>query len=197
MGQNIPIEELASLRLAVAQGSWNSCQAATEKLLLWLPFPKASALVRNFVASRLPLFERHHPAVRWPREFIESDYELKAGHEPRQWPQDDDFPGPGANNFISAVRVLWSVHQHVADPHSSATALAAAIGGTIMAERNEFWGSRDPDAWANWYQLAPDSDDPSRFKTLIAVAKDPAVMNIERAAWLEVADMLEAALREG
>lgn len=63
--------------------------------------------------------------------------------------------------------------------------------------RNEFWGSRDPEAWARWYQLPPDGDDTSRFKTLVAAAKEPAVMQTERAAWLEVADRLEAALREG
>lgn len=197
MDRRGPTEELQSLRLAAAQGSWNGCQAATEQLLLRLPLLRALALARDFVASRLPLFERHHPAVRWPREFIESVCEPKAVHEARRWPQDDDFPGPGANNFISAVQALWDARQQAADQHSWPAALAAAIAGTIMAERNEYWGSRNPDAWARWYQLAPDSDDTNELKTLIAIAQEPAVMRVERAAWSEVAERLEGALREG
>jgi hypothetical protein len=192
-----PIEELQSLRLAAAQGSWNGCQAATERLLCRLPFLQALAVARDFAASRLPLFERHQPGVHWPREFIASVCEPEAVSETRRWPQDDDFAGPGANNFISAVQALWTTRQQVADQHSWPATLAVAIAGTIMAERNEFWGSRDPEAWAHWYQLAPDSDDPSRFKTLIAVAREPEVMKTERAAWLEVADRLEAALQGG
>jgi hypothetical protein len=110
---------------------------------------------------------------------------------------EDEFPGPGANNFISAVRALWEASRLLEDTRRCAEALVNAFAGSIMGEKLEHWGSRHPEAWARWYQLASSgSDDTSRFNILISSSRDPEAVAVQRGAWLEVADRLEAALLE-
>ena len=190
-------EELRVLRLAAERGDWNGCRAASEKLLLRLTCRRALGLARDYVMRRLFAFERHQPDVHWPREFIES-IDGDPSHTKQEWPEsEDDFAGPGANSFTSAVEALWKASRLIMDEQRCVSELVNALAGAIMAERSEFWGSRNPEEWMRWYSQPPDSDDMSGFKILMAAAKDPDVMRLERAGWLEVADQLEEALREG
>jgi hypothetical protein len=189
-------DDLMALRRAAGQGDWNLCRGATEALLLRLPMSRAVELARQHVARRLPIFERHQPGIRWPREFVESIPAAGFSVYARTWPVEDEFPGPGANNFINAVRSLWEASQLRGDARRCAEALVNAFSGSIMGEKLEHWGARHPDAWARWYQLASSgSDDGSRFDILASSSRDPEAVAVQRAAWLEVADRLEAALQ--
>lgn len=190
-------ESLQSLRSAANQRDWNGCRAPLEKPLLRLPARRAVSLVRAQVLHRLPVFERHHPGVRWPREFIESIATEAAPSDKREWPEsEDDFPGPGANNFTSAVESLWSASLHTEDSRQCAAELVDAISGAIMAEYVEHWGARHPREWALWYKLALSGEsDPRLTDIQLAMLRDADVRTLVRASWLEVADRLEAALR--
>ncbi|HEX8702973.1 MAG TPA: hypothetical protein VF815_29320 [Myxococcaceae bacterium] len=199
MTEPSPVEEsLQALRLAAEKQDWNGCRTALEKLLLRLPARCAVLMTRDHVMRRLPLFERHQPGVRWPREFIESiDAEDAPGAE-RVWPEaEDDFPGPGANSFTSAVESLWRASLHMEGAQLCAAELVGAISGAIMAEYVEHWGSRHPREWALWYELALSGEsDPRMTDIQLAMLRDPDVKRLKRAAWFEVADRLEAALRQ-
>ena len=189
-------EELQALRRAAELGDVNGCWDATQKLLRRLPAHLALRLVREFVTRRLPLFERHQPGVHWPRQFIESVPETGSADDRTTWPEaEDDFPGPGANNFIGSVEALWKAGRLVDDVQRRNELLADAIVGVAIAEQFEHWGAQHPDAWANWYQLAASgSDDPSQYHTLITIKKDPEAAAVQRAAWLELAECLAEAL---
>jgi hypothetical protein len=189
-------EALRALRQAAADGDVNGCWNATHELLRRLPARRALQAARDIVAHRLPVFERHQPEVRWPREFIESAVESGSADDGRAWPEtEDDFPGPGANNFTNAVEALWKAGHVMKDAHRLSELLADAMGGAIIAERLEYWGARHPDAWARWYQSASSgSDDMSRFEVLATIKRDPEAARVEREAWLEVARRLEEEL---
>lgn len=78
-----------------------------------------------------------------------------------------------------------------------AAELVGAISGAIMAEYVEHWGSRHPREWALWYELALSGEsDPRMTDIQLAMLRDPDVKRLKRAAWFEVADRLEAALRQ-
>jgi hypothetical protein len=73
-----------------------------------------------------------------------------------------------------------------------------ALSGAIMAEGTEHWGSLHPEEWALWYQLAMSGESDPRMLTLqLEMVRDPDRVRHVHAAWLEVADRLEEALREG
>jgi hypothetical protein len=190
-------DELRALRLAAERDDWNGCRAASQKLLLRLPGRRAVQLIRDQVMRRLPAFERHQPDVHWPREFIESS-DGDPSRVERAWPEAvDDFAGPGANNFTSAVEALWKASRLTLDKRRCASELVNALSGAIMAEKCEFWGARNPEAWALWYQLAASGDiDPRIADIQLALKRDPESAAVQRTAWLEVAHQLEAALRE-
>jgi hypothetical protein len=191
-----PKQDLDALRLAAERQDRNACWNATWKLLHGLPARLALQLTQGFVARRLPSFERHQPGVSWPREFIESIFETGTSAASRAWPEaEDDFAGPGANSFTSAVEALWKASRSAEDEQRRSELLADAIVGAINAERLEHWGSQHPDVWALWYQLASTGlNDPRTTEIQITIMKDPGAMRVERAAWSEAIQYLEEAL---
>jgi hypothetical protein len=190
-------EDLSALRLAAERQDWNGCRAALEKLLLRLPSRRALRLIRDQLMRRLPFFERHQPNVHWPREFIES-IDGAASQTERTWPEaEDDFASPGANNFTSAVEALWKASRLTLDEQRCASELVNAFSGAVMAESTEHWGSRHPEQWALWHQLAMEGEgDPRMTDIQLSMRRDPQLKSLEHTAWLEVANQLEAALQE-
>ncbi|HVG61407.1 MAG TPA: hypothetical protein VNA24_22795 [Hyalangium sp.] len=191
-----PEQELAALRLSAEHQDRNACWDATRKLLHRLPARIALQFSQDFVARRLHCFERHQPGVSWPREFIESISETGPAASSKTWPEaEDDFAGPGANSFTSAVEALWKASRFAEDEQQRSELLADAIVGAINAERLEYWGTLHPEEWARWYQLAASgSDDMSQYHTLLTIMKDRGAMRVERAAWSEAIHHLEEAL---
>jgi hypothetical protein len=194
--QNSFEPDVHALRVAAERGDPNACRDATEALLRRLPTDNAVRLTRDFVSRRLPAFERQHPSVHWPRELLETVTQEDSVSEGRSWP-DDEFPGPGGNSFAKAVESLWIASLRVENAQQCSAELVNSLSWAIMTEKVEHWGSRHPREWALWYQLVwRDDDDPRKTDIMMAMAADPDVKRLARAGWLEVADRLEAALRE-
>ena len=194
--QNSLEQGIQAMRLAAERGDWNSCRNATEALLLRLPTSHAVRLTRDFVASRFPSFERQQPGVHWPRELLEVVTQEDSASEEKSWP-DDEFPGPGGNSFAKALESLWIASLRRQDARQCAAELVGALSRAIMTEKVEHWGSRHPKEWALWYQLVwSEEDDRRKTEIQLAMMTDPDVKRLGRAGWLEVADRLEAALRE-
>jgi hypothetical protein len=189
-------EELQALRFAAERRDRNGCWDATHKLLQRLPAHRALRLVLDFVTRRLPAFERHQPGVHWPREFIKAVPEMGPTGNGRPWPEaESDFPSPGANSFIRAVEALWKMGRFIEDDQRRSKLLTDAIERALNAERLEYWGTRHPETWALWYQLASTGlEDPRMVQIQITIMKDPEAMRVEREAWLEAAQHLEEAL---
>ncbi len=198
MNEHSPLDqEVQALRSAAEEGGWNQCRAAAEVLLLRLPTSRAVQLARDFIADRLPVFERQQPGVLWPRELLDVVRKNDSFSRARSWPEEDEFSGPGGNSFLKAVESLWDGSRRTNDAQQCTPNLVDAISRAIMAERVEHWGSRHPKEWALWYELALSGEsDPRMTDIQIAMMKDPELKRLKRTAWMELADRLEAAQRE-
>jgi hypothetical protein len=197
--QNSIEEALQAARVGAEQGDWDAWRDAIELVLLRLPTSHAVRLTRDFIARRLPVFERHQPGVSWLREVLEAlTHQEDAASSGRKWPFWEDFTGPGSGNFANAVESLWMANQRREDARRCTAELMDALSDAIMAEAIEPWGARHPEEWALWYQLAWTGEDNQRkHEIALARARDLGVKSRKRAGLLEFADLLEAALREG
>jgi hypothetical protein len=197
--QNSIGETLQAARVGAEQGDWNAWRAAIEPLLLRLPTSHAVRFTRDFVARRLPVFERHHSGMSWVREVLEAlAHPEDAASSGKKWPFWEDSTGPGGASFANAVESLWIANQRRGDARQCTSELMDALSGAIMAEAIEPWGARHPEEWALRHELAMAGEgDPRVDEIQLAMMSDPDVKSRKRAGLLEVADLLEAALREG
>jgi hypothetical protein len=194
-------EALQAARLGAEQGDWNAWRAAIEPLLLRLPTGHAVRFTRDFVARRLPVFERHQPGLSWVREVLEAlTHPEDAASNGRKWPFWEDSPGPGSASFANAVESLWIANQRSADTRQCTAELMDALERAVMAEAIEPWGASHPEEWALWYELGMTEERDQRqrmYEIQLAMMSEPGVKSRERAGLLEVVDLLKAALREG
>jgi hypothetical protein len=194
-------ETLQAARLGAEQGDWNAWRAAIEPLLLRLPTSHAVRFTRDFVARRLPVFERHQPGMSWVREVLEAlTHPEDAASSGREWPFWEDSTGPGGASFANAVESLWIANQRREDARRCTAELMDALSGAVMAEALEPWGASHPEEWALMHELAMAGEGDQRqrmYEIQLAMMSDPDVKSRKRAGLLEVADLLEAALREG
>jgi hypothetical protein len=199
--QNSVEEALQAARLAAEEGDWNAWRAAIEPLLLRLPTSHAVRFTRDFVARRLPVFERHQPGMSWVREVLEAlTHPEEAASSGREWPFWEDSTGPGGASFANAVESLWIANQRRGDTRQCTAELMDALGRAVMAEAIEPWGASHPEEWALRRELAMAEELDQRmrgYEIQLAMMSDPDVKRRERAGLLEVADLLEAALRAG
>ncbi len=65
-------ELLTALREAAQRGDGDGCHDALDALLSRLPVPTMLRLAHDEVGRRLPLFERHHPYMHWPRVWLDA-----------------------------------------------------------------------------------------------------------------------------
>ena len=187
-------DDVLALRRAGELGDWNSCLDATRRLLIRLPAEKALGVIQEQVAARLPGFERHQPGVTWPRGLVEAVTGVRMLNS-WNWPEDDEFPGPGANNFISAVENLWKASRSADDDEKRVGSLVRAVASAIMAEKLENWGARHIEQWRHWYGQASDQDDRmEQLRLQEQMVFGPEGTEIGRKAWLRLADALEMAL---
>jgi hypothetical protein len=198
MDEQRPHEQVThALQSAAERSGWNECRDATEALLCRMPTSRAVLLSRDFVARRLSSFERQQPGVAWPRELLEAIEAESSSRRGKTWPEEDEYPGPGGNSFKKALESLWSASLRMEDARQCTAELVDAISRAIIAEYVEHWGSRHPKEWALWYELAlSGKSDPRMTDIQLAMVRDPDVKKLVRAAWFEVADRLEAELRE-
>jgi hypothetical protein len=177
--------QLDALIHAAHARDWNAARAAVEALVASLPADAAIALARAEVVRRLPAFEAHHPGSAWPRSYLEGEPGVEAIVE-------DEWPGPGGNNFASAIAHLDDA-VHATDAARPAH-VVDAIASAIMAEISAAWGARFPERWRGWYDTALLADGSADWRVLFDMRDDPDRRERFVAAWLAVADAIAASL---
>jgi len=191
------IELLTMLRDSAQRGDWNACRDTVEVLLARLPAPTMLRLAQDEVQRRLPLFERHHPQMHWPRVWLEA---LATG-APFTFDEStpevlEEAPGPGGNNITEAVRQLALAA--AAEGTKRVTHTIEAIAGAIVAELSEIGGSLNRELWDNWFQEVRTGEYPEGIPVyagaLVTIMADPNVAAAELAAWNRLADELAAVL---
>lgn len=182
---SIEANALAALRSAASQRNWNGCLVAAEVVFSYLSVPQILRLAYNEVQRRLPLFERHHPYVQWPRIWLESI--LVSGYQSLSLDETSpeviqETQGPGGANFTKAVIAIFLTVKSV-DSLQCATYALEAIAEAIMAEMMEIGGTEQPEVWNQWYQDALTGREPSHPDALLMLMNNPKVAAAELAAW--------------
>lgn len=190
-------ELLATLRNSAQRRDWNACRDTVEVLLARLPVPTMLRLAHDEVQRRLPLFERHHPNMHWPRVWLEA---LATG-APFTFDEStpevmEEAPGPGGNSFAQAVQQLALAA--AAEGTERLTHTLEAIARAIGTEESETGGSLHRELWDLWFQEALKEDHsnahPLYLSALGKIMNDPKVVAVGIAAWNRLADELAAAL---
>lgn len=189
--------ELRELRSGVDQRGSDACREATAKLLRRMSPTQALEVARQQVERSLPAFERHQPGVTWPRDFLESlRVSDPLGEDGYVWPwENDEFAGPGANNFIAGLDALWRARRLPGDDSQRWELLVDAINNAVLAEMVEAWGARHPEEWRHWLWRGPDYEShPDRGRIQATMMTAPETLRLKREGWLYTADRLAEAL---
>lgn len=185
-----PGADVLALRQAADEQDWVGCADLTRRLLSQLPMQRAVELVRQQLADRLPGFERHHPGVTWPRQFIEA-VSHASGRNGLVWPGEQDFDGPGARTFINALREFWGASQGTGGDAQRVDDLVVAIDWAIAAEKQEHWGSRRLAQWRNYHHQPLKAWKGEHYNMMAEMGIGLEARRIERAAWLRWASVLD------
>ncbi len=186
-------ELLTALREAAQRQDGDGCHEALDALLSRLPVPTMLRLAHDEVARRLPLFERHHPHMHWPRVWLDA----LATEAPFTFDEStpevlEEAPGPGGNNFTEGVRQLAMAA--AADGTQRVVHAREALSEAIMAEEAETGGSAHRELWDGWFQDLFSGEEPLYPFALLTIMNDPKVLAVHLAAWNRLADELAAAL---
>jgi hypothetical protein len=145
------------------------------------------------VQRRLPVFERHHPHMHWPRVWLDALANTAPFKFDESTPEVlEEASGPGGNNFAEAVRQLALAA--AATGERQITHVIEAISGAIMAEMAETGGSMHRELWDLWFQDGLTGDEPRYPSAMVNVMNDPNVVAVDLAAWNRLADELAEAL---
>jgi len=189
----IETEALTRLREAARQRDWDGCHDASDALLSRLSVPTMLRIARDEVQRRLPLFERHHPNMHWPRVWLDALATDSLGMLDESTPEVlEEAPGPGGNSFTEAVRQLALAA--AAEGEQRVIHAREAISQAILAEGSEAGGSAHRELWDLWYREGYSGGDRLHPDAMVTIANDPSVVAAELAAWNRLADELAAAL---
>jgi hypothetical protein len=191
-----PREFLAALRNASESGDWNGCRSAATALGSLLAPRQLVDIACVEVKRRLPAFLRTQPGTTWPERILAG---IEVGEAPAlAMLPIEDYDGPGANSYHTALEMLMEAALHRDDQAKSVTSAVDAIARAIMAGLAERWGSRNRERWDRWYESAS-SDLPMEnedvLRTLLDMKNDPEVSAMRRQSWMDVADAFERTLR--
>ena len=200
------MQEIATLRAAAQERTWNILQPTLTSLLGAMGVFPALEIAVNTVNSYLPTFERYHPADsekgRILRELVVSV--VSFGYAPDRLPEHltGDYDTPGSGQFANAVLELCRAMQGQREPAEKFDLLASAIANTILAELAELWYSQNPEAYQRVRANHVDPEtgeysDPEAARIPLAFWIDPEVAARDTAAWLRVADAIEAKFKPG
>lgn len=182
--------DLLALRQAAQRDDWHACRDAAARLLSRLPLHRALEITREQVEHRLPAFEHHQPGVTWPRQLIKSLAGMQTAESHWPWPDEGSgLPGPGADEFINAVKSLWQASLTTADEAQQLNAMADALASCILSDKFERWGSRHPEEWARRHSPPhiAEWDLNAREAYWRSIVRSPEARRLGLAAWLEVA----------
>ena len=187
------IELLTTLRESAQRRAWNACRDTAEALLARLPVATMLRLAHAEVLRRLPLFERHHPHMHWPRVWLEALATGAPFNFDESTPEVlEEAPGPGGNGFTEAVRQLALAA--AAEGLQRIKHILESITRTIMSERTEAGARERREIWDLWFQEALAAEGHNYSWVLRELSRDPQAVAAELAAWNRLADELAAAL---
>ncbi len=178
---------LRKLRYVTDELDWFECQRILEALLGQLDVEQIIKVTIYQVGAYLPLFERYHPAVVWPRKLLSLLFE----NQPIEGSfliYGEGFRSPGSNGFLEALGLAQSAALHKKDRRKCIDLATGAIVTTIGAMEFEYWARTYPDRWNNWQKLDPNA---VNLPTVESPYLDSKVQQYAASLWNMLTDYIE------
>lgn len=191
--------ELNALREAAAGRDWGSLGETLTRLFMALEFFAALEIVVTRAYNHLPIFEVAHPDSGWARGLVV--WITSYGAAPANLPPDAaaPHPSPGAANFIAGLIDLARAMERLTPLENRVRFLANALSNVILAELAAAWYGDHPDAWASQQAEGDALDEETGVTVRQSIQAqfwlDTATTARDTAAWLAVADAIEAKAR--
>lgn len=186
--------DLRALRIAAQQRQWNTMQDTLKRLLAGLEPLVALGVAAERVRDFLPVFEREYPEADWVRELALTV--ISYASAPRDLPVHavNQFPRPGCGNFIMAVFDLARAVQPEYTVFERYSHITNSVANVILAELQHTYFSAHPGVFAALRN--PDASQQAITQAQQSFWIDAATGERDTALWLQVADAVEALLRD-
>jgi hypothetical protein len=184
--------DLAELRQAAEEREQEKLQFLLKRLLITLDYYMALAVPLEAIQAFLPRFESYYPEETWVRKLLLmiTNYGKAPDNDIASLALQDSFSAAGMGNFLKAVYDLNQAMQSSNTPEVRIGFMASAVVNIIMADLVESWYSKRPKAWE---KVRANQEEHARTIAL-TFWTDSETAERDTAAWLSVADSIEAKL---
>ncbi len=190
---------LDRLRQAAQERDLTSSQAALLEALTEIDYFYGLGVALQLAQAHLPVFEAAHPDDGWARSLLV--WLGSYGAPPANLPVEAGQPhaSPGAGNFVHALIELTRSAERRTPLENRLRFLANAMTNLILADLAADWYGQHPELWTLQQEAGDEIDDetgqPLRQTIYAHFWLDETVAARDTAAWLELADVLEAQQR--
>lgn len=184
LGKNI-----SELREAAKKHQWLECENILPVLLQNLNPKDMIKLTAAYVARFLPIFEKHHPEVTWPRKALDILARDGQTDESVEFRLNDESPIHTVDIFFRAISYVDNASERQDNPKSCAIASANAIFCIITAFQLDYGLANFPSAW----KIAPKTILEEHEPDTLMYLGNPEVENYIETLWSNLAD--EIAIR--
>jgi hypothetical protein len=200
----VQARDLHELRRNVQERNSEQSQFYLKRLLMAVNYFYAVAIITEELQRFLPKFEEAYPDEVWVRRLLLAV--VSFGNKPEEGVPEmalrQDFPAPGAMNFLKAV---YDLTQAMNDKHGNESRvgfMTSALVNVLMADVVQAWYGKRTKAWervrANKLDPATGQySDPVATEIAYQFWTDEATISNERELWLALADRIENALKRG
>lgn len=190
--------DLNILRTLAVERDWSSLQDTLGRLLLELDIYTVLEIAATRAHNHLPIFEGAHPQSIWARQLLVGI--VSYGVAPTELPPEaaQPYASPGATNFVAALLDLARGVERQTPLENRLRFLGSAISNVMLADLAAFWYGQHPYRWLlqqeRGHETDPNTGDTVRHNIYVQFWLDEAVAERDTAAWLALADQLEAKL---
>ncbi len=195
MNTNTLIEQL---RIAARQGQ-PYIDPIMKRLVESLKVDDALVIALNQAISYLPAFEKIHPDIIWPRQWIEAAGKFKPIQH-REYGfgfYEDEASDTPSKSFVYALGILdraFTLYYEKREDDSKKLA-ASAIACIISSKIIQFWIENFPESWEVYQQTEQEGVvDEKSFEPVREYRASPKRQAYQRDLWLALADEIEAKL---
>lgn len=182
--------DLVELRQAAEQREQEKLQFLLKRLLQSLDYYLALAVPLERIQAFLPIFEGYYPEETWVRKLLLmiTNYGKAPDNDISSLALEQRFGVAGMGNFLKAVYDLNQAMQDSNTPEVRVGFMASAVVNSIMADLAEGWYGKHPKAW----ERVKAGQEPHASTIALTFWTDAQTVAADTAAWLAVADSLEA-----
>ena len=176
-------DKLRQFEAAALRYDFSDCEPLIEDIFQTLTVECVIKIALEMLKSHFPLFEKHHPEIEWPRDWLGyiERRETVDGSSPCFYDEDriyDDrgVASPGSRSFIEAMEFLHSTYWGKYSDEKRVEVAAWSVQNSITARTAAFWAEFNPQA----YDAYMGNPNINKFQTLEQMSDPKNRAEVER-----------------